>query len=67
MDNLVISFLRKHPRVIFSPKSVSRHTGTQIKNVLRITHNNPNIRLARTREVGGLRRNLTLLTIKDEE
>ena len=67
MDNSVISFLRKHPGVIFSPKSVSRHTGTQLKNVVRIAHNNPNIRLARAREVGGGGRNLTLLTIKHEE
>ena len=67
MDNPVTSFLRKHPGVIFSPKSVSRHTGTQLKNVVRIAHNNSNIRLARAREVGGGGRNLTLLTIKHEE
>ena len=67
MDNSVISFLKEHPGVIFSPKSVSRHTGMQLKNVVRIAHNNPNIRLARPREVGGGCRNLTLLNIKHAE
>ena len=67
MNNPVVSFLREHPRVIFSPKSISRRTGLQIKHVVRMAHNNPNIRLAEPREVGSGRYNLTLLTIKIEE
>ena len=66
MDNPVTSFLREHPQVIFSPKSVSRDTGIKIKHVVRMAHKDPNIRLASVREVGSWSRNLTLLTIKRE-
>lgn len=66
MDNPVTSFLREHPRVIFSPKSVARHTGMQIKHVVKMTHKDPNIRLATPREVGSGCHNLILLTIKHE-
>jgi hypothetical protein len=67
MDNPVISFLREHPRVIFSPKSVSRRTRIQIKHVVRMAHKHPNIRLADPLEVGSGRSKLTLLTIRHEE
>lgn len=67
MDNPVTSFLREHPRVIFSPKSVSRHTGMRIKHVVRMAHNDSAIRLAEPREVGSDRHKLTLLTIRHVE
>ena len=67
MNNPVVSFLREHPRVIFSPKSISRRTGLQIKHVVRMAHNNRILGLAEPREVGSGRYNLTLLTIKIEE
>jgi len=66
-NNLVENFLRKHPSVIFAPKTISRHTRVQLKCVVKIAHSNSQIRLAKPREVGSGFRRRMLMTIKREE
>ena len=63
-NNLVENFLRKHPTVIFAPKTISRHTRIQLKCVVKIAHSNSQIRLAKPREVGSGFRRRMLMTIK---
>ena len=63
-NNLVENFLRKHPSVIFAPKTISRHTRVKLKCVVKIAHSNSQIRLAKPREVGSGCHQRMLMTIK---
>jgi len=66
-NNLVENFLRKHPGVIFAPKTISRHTRLQLKCVVKIAHSNSQIRLGKPLEVGSGCHRRMLMTIKREE